>query len=195
MPFKNPHPLYSIWRGIKRRCLNKNCKQWKDYGGRGIQICDRWKNSFQNFISDMEPRPKGCEIDRINNNGHYEPNNCHWISHKENQRNQRRTIIIDIQGQKFKAIELSEKTGMKVDTIVNRANQGLSLKQILNKKRRVYYEGLKLGGKANGIKKRALKFCKNGHRFTKKNTKITKEGWRSCRRCHANRSYGRPVTS
>jgi hypothetical protein len=82
--------IYKIWSDMKRRCLNSNCKAYKNYGGRGIKVCDRWLESFNNFLEDMGERPEGLSIDRINNDGNYEPSNCKWATNKE-QINNRRT--------------------------------------------------------------------------------------------------------
>ena len=97
MPFKNPHPLYQIWQGMKARCLNPNNPHYANYGGRGIKICDEWINNFNQFVADMKDRPCGYSIDRIDNNGDYTPNNCKWSTKKEQQRNRRITkkIIIN----------------------------------------------------------------------------------------------------
>lgn len=190
MPFKNPHPLYSVWQGMLRRCDNPNHRQWKDYGGRGITVCDRWKEprtGFRNFIADMGERPDGCSLDRINNDSNYEPRNCRWATKKQQQRNQCVTRRVKIGGRTFKAVELADWSGLKTDTIVHRAKAGLPLEEVIAPERRVDTSGLALGGPANGARQRAKKRCRNGHPYTRKNTLITKEGWRACRKCHAAR--------
>lgn len=91
----NKH-LYQIWQGIKNRCLNDKAFAFKDYGGRGIQICDRWKNSFENFYEDMiEGYIDGLTIERKEVNGNYEKSNCCWITLAEQANNRRTTIYID----------------------------------------------------------------------------------------------------
>jgi len=74
---------YKIWSAMHHRCKNKNNEAYHRYGGRGISVCERW-NDFRNFLKDMGERPLKMDLDRINNDGNYEPSNCRWISHKEN---------------------------------------------------------------------------------------------------------------
>jgi len=85
---------YTSWYSMKNRCCNKKFKDWKNYGGRGIHICKRWKNSFVNFLKDMGKRPKGLTLDRINNNGNYTPSNCRWATWKQQAINKRKMRIL-----------------------------------------------------------------------------------------------------
>jgi len=81
---------YRAWSHIKTRCLNKKCKDYYLYGDRGIKVCKRWKDYYENFLKDMGRRPANCtSIDRINNNGDYKPSNCRWADNFTQARNKR----------------------------------------------------------------------------------------------------------
>lgn len=102
-------PEHIAWVGMKGRCLNKNHKHYAHYGARGIVVCDRWLDSFENFFADMGPRPSPKHsIDRIDVNGNYEPRNCRWATWKEQARNKRNNVRITVRGRSLCAAEIAE---------------------------------------------------------------------------------------
>jgi hypothetical protein len=88
---------YKIWKGMLTRCCNSNDPNFQKYGARGISICERWRNSFENFYADMGAQPsKQHSLERDNNNGNYEPTNCRWATKDEQARNKRNNIIVTL---------------------------------------------------------------------------------------------------
>lgn len=90
-----PRVEWTAWYDMQKRCLNPKHKDFPNYGGRGIRICDRWLGArgFRNFLADMGQRPRGLTLDRSDNNGHYEPSNCRWASRKAQRWNRRDTRL------------------------------------------------------------------------------------------------------
>lgn len=111
------HPLYETWCGIKKRCYNERSPAYGDYGSRGIKVCDRWLTSFENFLEDMGERPsKDYSIDRIDNNGNYEPSNCRWATRSEQANNIRKKLSIsDHTGVYYKRATDSWYANLQVD--------------------------------------------------------------------------------
>jgi len=95
----NRTKLYTTWEGIKQRCHNPNYHDYKTYGGRGITVCDRWKNSFENFFEDMGVKPKGLTLERIDNDKGYSKENCKWATYKQQARNRRDNRFITYNGE------------------------------------------------------------------------------------------------
>jgi hypothetical protein len=111
---------YKIWLGMKKRCLNKNVKQYKDYGGRGINVCPEWKTSFDAFLKDMGNAPKGKTIERVNNDLGYSKENCVWLPKKEQSKNTRRTQHVEYNGKIFITEDLAKELGISGPTLKHR---------------------------------------------------------------------------
>jgi hypothetical protein len=125
---------YAVWNAMKARCYNPNVRGFHNHGGRGIVMCDSWRDSFDAFYDDMGPRPSPRHsIDRINNDGNYEPSNCRWATAKEQGRNLRRNHLLTLGGITRCIMEWSEITGIKHYTIWQRiAVLGWSTEEALN---------------------------------------------------------------
>lgn len=109
-------PEYVIWNGMKARCYNENEPSFENYGGRGITVCDRWRDSFENFFSDMGERPSPKHsIDRIDVNWNYEPSNCRWATATEQARNRRTKNISGKCGVRFNKRSKKWTAEIKVD--------------------------------------------------------------------------------
>lgn len=138
-------PTYNSWKGLKARCLNPKEPQFKQYGGRGIQVCERWQHSFENFLEDMGVRPEGTSIERRNNDGNYEPSNCYWATLKQQANNTRRTVYLEYNGKRLSATQWAEHLGMTDSAILRRIKAGWPIERILTPKnfveKPVLYEG------------------------------------------------------
>lgn len=103
---------WRVWMDMRGRCTRATHRDWKDYGGRGIVVCGRWSGSFEAFYADMGPRPlHGYSLDRINNEGNYEPGNCRWATAKEQAANRRHRRPIKLTADAVTAIRTRYAAG------------------------------------------------------------------------------------
>lgn len=122
---------YKIWTGMRQRCENPKHIKYKRYGGRWITVCERWK-LFDNFLADMGFRPNIClSIERVNNNGNYEPGNCKWATRKEQQRNMASNHLIEFNGRSMTLVAWAEEVGLKPSVIHGRIWMGWTIKETL----------------------------------------------------------------
>jgi hypothetical protein len=118
-------PEYAIWITMRQRCTNHNCKDYPYYGGRGIRVCHRWNFSFKDFIDDMGIRPsKHFQLDRIDNNGDYEPENCRWTSRIEQMNNTRSNRIIINNGIVRTIAQWAKSIGINESSLRDRIDAG-----------------------------------------------------------------------
>lgn len=117
---------YRVWVGMKDRCHNPKGTAYYRYGGRGIAVCDRWLNSFENFLADMGPMPEGHTVERVDNGKGYCPDNCVWASMKTQQNNRRNNRRITLNGETATVSQWAEKMGIKVSTVFSRLYLGWS---------------------------------------------------------------------
>lgn len=118
---------YATWKHLRQRCLNPKDKVYRYYGGRGIKFHEGWA-VFAKFLADMGPRPPDkTSIDRIDNNGDYEPGNCRWATAKEQSNNQRTTVFVESDGVKFTLSEYAERVGVARPLIYQRLKDGWTL--------------------------------------------------------------------
>lgn len=126
--------LHKVWLSMRERCNRVHHPFYRNYGGRGIKVCDEWNDfrafrewAFAHGYSDK------LQIDRINNNGNYEPSNCRWVTGKENANNKRTNRIIVYRGKTYTLSQLAEKIGMGKTTLKERLNRGWSVESAVEK--------------------------------------------------------------
>lgn len=122
--------IYNTWAQMLARCNNPNAINFHLYGGRGIRVCERW-HRFEEFYADMGDRPEGCQLDRINNDGDYQPGNVRWASLREQNRNRRSTILLVWRGKQYPLPELAEMHGISRRKLAERLRKGFSLNEAL----------------------------------------------------------------
>ena len=119
---------YRIWMGIKTRCFNNKAYEYPLYGGRGVTMCKEWATDFVRFLLDVGPRPaKAYTIDRIDNDGHYEPNYVRWATKKEQANNMRSNLLITHEGRTQTLSQWAEESGVSYETLRWRHKHGRNL--------------------------------------------------------------------
>lgn len=121
---------YSVWANMKGRCTNPQHQYFKYYGGRGIKVCERW-HQFEHFLADMGLKPPGMTIDRINNDGDYEPGNCRWVTRTVQQNNRRVNRVIEHDGKSMTLTEWARANGIHRNTLEQRLAKGIPLNEAI----------------------------------------------------------------
>lgn len=123
---------YAVWCNMKTRCYNPNSTFYADYGGRGITVCQRWRESFTAFYADMGERPDGMTIERGDNDGAYEPGNCYWATRKAQSRNRRGRRYVSANGKTLSLAEWSDLNGVSIGTMWERLRLGWDAEKVVN---------------------------------------------------------------
>lgn len=127
-------PEYHVWLGMKQRCFNVKTEQYKNYGARGITVCKRWLDSFDNFINDMGRKPTSKHtLERIDVNGNYTYFNCKWATMKEQSNNKTNNRILEYKGVQKTLMQWMSELNLKYTTVLYRLNKGWSIEDAFNK--------------------------------------------------------------
>ena len=183
-------PLRDTWQSMKQRCSNPNATGYRNYGGKGIVVCERWtrrREGFRNFVADMGPKPAPeYTLERKDRNGPYSPENCIWASRRDQLLNTSRTVVFERDGIEYRASDLAEQYGLNPRLVAERAKAGKPLAEIVSR------HHLEPGRDhmAEMVAKRAAQqlaqtHCRNGHELSGDNLAYRKDGWRVCRQCSA----------
>ena len=167
---KRDYDCWHSYHNMLQRCYNPNNPCYHHYGGRGIVVCDSWRNDFWTFLKDMGEKPDGLTIERIDNNKGYSSENCKWASRAEQSKNTRNTVYVMYMGEKHKLIELAEKLGLNYITLYNR---------IFTYKFPEHEWGKPINSPST--------YCRKGLHLMTDAYVHPKTGLRVCRKCKANR--------
>jgi hypothetical protein len=125
-------PEYVAWLNAKSRCYNPRVTHFDSYGGRGIKVCDRWLDSFENFYRDMGPRPsRKHSLDRIDVHGNYSPRNCRWATPQEQRDNYQNSVVVEFRGQKIHLRLVAEAHGRDYRKVYQRYHKGWSVERAI----------------------------------------------------------------
>lgn len=145
---KDNQKIYKVWSGIKQRCFNPNSNRYKNYGGRGISICDEWKNSFETFCKWAlgNGYKEGLSIDRIDHEKNYEPSNCRWTDEITQQNNRTNNTLYEYEGETHTLTEWSRIKGIKPKTFCTRWRRGYRGQDLMKPTMTKSEVGRKYGG-------------------------------------------------
>jgi hypothetical protein len=129
---------YGVWNHMLSRCRNPNVINYERYGARGIKVCERWQ-IFDNFLEDMGEPPEGTSIDRIDNNGNYEPGNCRWATLKEQNRNRRNNIKIDFNGETLVLADWAKRFDIPYSVMLWRYRKGWTEAKLMQPSRKMTF--------------------------------------------------------
>src|SRR5712664_134834 len=128
---RQPRPMYHIWRAMMRRCYDPADKSYKNYGARGIRVCRRW-HKFVNFVADIGQRPSTAHsIERIDNDGGYNPKNFKWATSIEQNRNRRSNRWFELDGRRMLMVDWTREYGISKDALSFRLARGLTFREAL----------------------------------------------------------------
>ena len=170
--------IYGCWINMKQRCFNENHPWFKLWGGRGITVCQRWLK-FENFLADMGPKPEGLSIERINNDGNYEPGNCRWSTREDQDKNRRDVRLVTRDGLTLSLYQWSKRIFGNTGTLPQRLRSGWPLEQAMT------YPPV--SGKRFITQER----CRRGHML---DGKRSTSGQRYCKTCARQRRHSGPCS-
>lgn len=160
-------PTYLAWINMRVRCSNPKQEGYQYYGGRGIRVCERWQQSFENFLADMGIRPDGMSIDRIDNDRNYEPGNCRWATRIEQENNKRSNRLITAFGKTQTVAQWTKEMGLENCVLIyGRLNAGWDAEKAISTR----------------VNHRET-HCPRGHALAGDNLVIQKNGQRRCLTC------------
>lgn len=127
---------FRVWADMRRRCRDPRNTNFPHYGGRGIYVCDRWRDSFENFFADMGKRPPGMTLERKDNDGPYSPDNCQWATRSAQARNRRTSRMLTHEGLTMSAPDWADRVGIPLGVLKTRLQRGWSVARALTEELR-----------------------------------------------------------
>jgi len=160
--YRQHSKTYNIWSCMIQRCTNPNNTCYERYGGRGIKVCERW-GDFRNFLEDMGEAPEGMQIDRMNNDGNYEKDNCRWATNKEQANNRRSNVHYEYGGNKYTLSQLADIAGISLKLMWYRLSKGWTIQEAVSKPKG---KGPNLIGDRRAVKSDAKLYDYHGEKKT-----------------------------